>query len=144
MIDLLAKHHHFPLARNLLDEMRSRSIPISSQLILALIRRYVRADMPSEAAELFRRMEEYGAGVPDPAVALASLLGALSRKRLAGEAQALFDSYKSVFPPDVVLYKTLVHAWCRAGCLDKALRTGTTAGELGKGADLLYARDQGT
>jgi choline dehydrogenase-like flavoprotein len=93
---------------------------------------------------LFRRMEDYGAGGPDPAVALASLLGALSRKRLAGEAQALFDSYKSVFPPDVVLYTTLVHAWCRAGCLDKALRTGTTAGELGKGADLLYARDQGT
>ncbi|KAI4989406.1 hypothetical protein ZWY2020_036723 [Hordeum vulgare] len=99
--------------------MRERSIPVSSQVILAIIRRYVRAGMFAEASELFRRMEEYGAGVPDPAV-LASLLGALSKKRLAGEAQALFDSYKSVFPPDVVLYTTLVHAWCRAGCLDKA------------------------
>ncbi|KAK1678694.1 hypothetical protein QYE76_039542 [Lolium multiflorum] len=66
MINLLAKHHHFPLARDLLDEMRSRSIPVSSHLILALIRRYVRADMPSEAAELFRRMEDYGAGPPTP------------------------------------------------------------------------------
>uniref|UniRef100_A0ACD5YD38 Uncharacterized protein n=1 Tax=Avena sativa TaxID=4498 RepID=A0ACD5YD38_AVESA len=121
MIDLLAKHHHFPLARHLLDEMRERSIPVSSQVILALIRRYVRADMSSEASELFRCMEEYGAGVPDPTV-LASLLGALSKKRLASEAQALFDSYKSVFPPDVVLYTTLVHAWCRAGCLEKAER----------------------
>ncbi|KAM0884355.1 hypothetical protein ACQ4PT_031031 [Festuca glaucescens] len=121
MIDLLAKHHHFPLARHLLDEMRERSVPVSSQLILSLIRRYVRADMSSEASELFRRLEEYGAGVPDPAV-LASLLGALSKKRLASEAQALFDSYKSIFPPDVVLYTTLVHAWCRAGCLDKAER----------------------
>lgn len=121
MIDLLAKHHHFPLARHLLDEMRERSIPVSSQVILAIIRRYVRAGMSAEASELFRRMEEYGAGVPDPAV-LASLLGALSKKRLASEAQALFDSYKSVFPPDVVLYTTLVHAWCRAGCLDKAER----------------------
>ncbi|KQJ91277.1 pentatricopeptide repeat-containing protein At1g20300, mitochondrial [Brachypodium distachyon] len=119
MMDLLAKHHHFPLARHLLDEMRKRSIPISSQVILALIRRYVRAGMSSEASDLFRSMEEYGGGVPDPAV-LASLLGALSKKRLASEAQALFDSYKSVFTPDVVLYTTLVHAWCRSGCLDKA------------------------
>ncbi|KAG8057616.1 hypothetical protein GUJ93_ZPchr0002g25471 [Zizania palustris] len=121
MIDLLAKHHHFPLARHLLDEMRERSIPISAQLILAVIRRYVRARMSSEASELFRCMEEYGAGVPDPAT-LASLLGALSKKRLATEAQALFDSYKSVFTPDVVLYTALVHAWCRAGQLDEAER----------------------
>uniref|UniRef100_A0A0D3H9J5 Pentacotripeptide-repeat region of PRORP domain-containing protein n=1 Tax=Oryza barthii TaxID=65489 RepID=A0A0D3H9J5_9ORYZ len=121
MIDLLAKHHHFPLARHLLDEMRERSVPISAQLILALIRRYVRAEMPSEASDLFRRMEEYGAGAPDPAT-LASLLGALSKKRLASEAQAMFDSYKSVFTPDVVLYTTLVHAWCRSGRLDEAER----------------------
>ncbi|KAF0910722.1 hypothetical protein E2562_004712 [Oryza meyeriana var. granulata] len=121
MIDLLAKHHHFPLARHLLDEMRGRDIPISPQLILALIRRYVRAEMPSEASDLFRRMEEYGAGAPDPAM-LASLLGALSKKRLGSEAQALFDSYKSAFSPDVVLYTVLVHAWCRAGRLDEAER----------------------
>uniref|UniRef100_A0A0D9XG76 Pentacotripeptide-repeat region of PRORP domain-containing protein n=1 Tax=Leersia perrieri TaxID=77586 RepID=A0A0D9XG76_9ORYZ len=121
MIDLLAKHHEFPLARHLLDEMRERSVPISGQLILALIRRYVRAELPSEASDLFRRMEEYGAGAPDPST-LASLLGLLSKKRLAGEAQALFDSYKSVFTPDVVLYTALVHAWCRAGRLDEAER----------------------
>ncbi|XP_062200137.1 pentatricopeptide repeat-containing protein At1g20300, mitochondrial-like [Phragmites australis] len=121
MIDLLAKHQHFPLARHLLDEMRAGAVPISSQLILALIRRYVRAGMSSEAAELFRRMEEYGAGAPEPAK-LALLLGALSKKRLASEAQALFDSYKSVFTPDVVLYTAVVHAWCRAGQLDEAER----------------------
>ncbi|KAL6655137.1 hypothetical protein ACP70R_005963 [Stipagrostis hirtigluma subsp. patula] len=121
MIDLLAKHRHFPLARHLLDEMRERDIPVSSQLILALVRRYVRADMPSEAAKLFRRMEEYGAGAPEP-TALAFILTALSKKRLASEAQALFEGYKSVFPPDVVLYTTLVHAWCRAGQLNEAER----------------------
>jgi len=121
MIDLLAKHHHFPLARHLLDEMRERAVPISSQLIRALIRRYVRAEMPSEAADLFRHMEDYGAGAPDPAT-LAFLLGALSKKRLASEAQSLFDSCKSVFPPDVVLYTAVVHAWCRAGRLDEAER----------------------
>ncbi|KAL6846675.1 hypothetical protein ACP4OV_024123 [Aristida adscensionis] len=121
VIDLLAKHRHFAPARHLLDEMRERGVPVSSQLVLALIRRYIRADEPSEAAELFRRMEEYGAGAPEPAT-LASLLGALSKKRLASEAQALFDSYKSVFAPDVVLYTTLVHAWCRAGQLSEAER----------------------
>ncbi|KAJ1290641.1 hypothetical protein BS78_02G260300 [Paspalum vaginatum] len=121
MIDLLAKHRHFPLARHLLDEMRERVVPVSSQLILALIRRYIRAEMPSEAADLFRRMEEYGAGAPDPAT-LASLLGALSKKRLASEAQALFDSFRAVFTPDVVLYTAVVHAWCRAGRLDEAER----------------------
>lgn len=121
MIDLLAKHQHFPLARHLLAEMRERAVPISSRLILALIRRYVRAEMPSEAADLFRSMEEYGAGAPDPAT-LASLLAALSRKRLASEAQALFDSCRNVFTPDVVLYTAVVHAWCRAGQLDEAER----------------------
>ncbi|GJN40593.1 hypothetical protein PR202_gb29831 [Eleusine coracana subsp. coracana] len=121
MIDLLAKHHHFPQARHLLDEMRERAVTISSQLILALIRRYIRAGMSSEASELFRRMEEFGAGTPDPA-ALACLLRALAKKRLGTEAQALFDSYKSVFTPDVVLYTNLVHAWCRSGRLDEAER----------------------
>ncbi|XP_062193192.1 pentatricopeptide repeat-containing protein At1g20300, mitochondrial-like [Phragmites australis] len=121
MIDLLAKHNHFPLARHLLDEMREQAVPISLQLLLALIRRYVRAEMSSEAAELFRRMEEYGAGAPEPAT-LTFLLSALSKKRLANEAQALFDSYKSVFAPDVVLYTNVVHAWCRAGQLDEAER----------------------
>jgi pentatricopeptide repeat protein len=121
VIDLLAKHHHFPQARHLLDEMRERAVPISSQLIIALIGRYVRAGMSEEASELFRQMEEYGAGTPEPAK-LASLLRVLAKKRLASEAQALFESYKSVFAPDVVLYTTLVHAWCRAGQLDEAER----------------------
>ncbi|KAF8701048.1 hypothetical protein HU200_033943 [Digitaria exilis] len=121
MIDLLGKHNHFALARHLLDEMRERAVPISSQLIRALIRRYVRAEMPSEAADLFRRMDEYGAGAPDPAT-LAFLLASLSKKRLATEAQALFDSFKSLFPLDVVLYTAVVHAWCRAGRLDEAER----------------------
>ncbi|PWZ41305.1 Pentatricopeptide repeat-containing protein [Zea mays] len=130
MIVLLAKHRHFGLARHLLDEMRERAVPISRQLILALTRRYVRAEMPSEAADLFRRMEEYGAGAPDPAT-LASLLAALSKKRLASEAQALFDSCRTVFTPDVVLYTAVVHAWCRAGRLDEAERVFTEMQQSG-------------
>jgi pentatricopeptide repeat protein len=121
VIDLLAKHHHFQQALDLLNEMRERAVSISAQLILVLIRRYVRTGMSSEASDLFRRMEEYGAGAPEPAT-LASHLRVLAKKRLPTEAQALVESYKSVFAPDVVLYTTLVHAWCRAGQLDEAER----------------------
>jgi pentatricopeptide repeat protein len=77
--------------------------------------------MSLETSELFCRMEEYGVGALEPAT-LASHLRVLAKKRLATEAQALIESYKSVFAPDVVLYMTLVHAWCCAGQLDKAER----------------------
>jgi pentatricopeptide repeat protein len=84
VIDLRAKHHHFLQAHHLLDETQEWAVPISSQLIITLIRWYVRAGMSEEASELFHQMEEYGAGAPEPAK-LASLLRVLAKKRLASE-----------------------------------------------------------
>lgn len=120
MIDLCGKLRHFDIAWHLLDKMRALGIPVTNQTFFTLIRRYVRAGLPEDAAEAFRRMPNYGCE-PEPST-FASLLAALSKKRLAAEAQSLFDALKHQFPPDVVIYSSLVHAWCRAGKLDEAER----------------------
>ncbi|XP_017701151.1 pentatricopeptide repeat-containing protein At1g20300, mitochondrial [Phoenix dactylifera] len=120
LIDLAGKLHHFDIAWHLLDKMRSLEIPIQKQIFMSLIRRYVRAGLPEDAAHAFGRMPDYGVD-PDPPT-FASLLAVLAKKRLAAEAQSLFDSFRHRFPPDVVLYTALVHAWCRAGRLDEAER----------------------
>ncbi|KAJ4774918.1 Pentatricopeptide repeat-containing protein [Rhynchospora pubera] len=118
MIDFSGKLHYFPLAHQLLDKMLALSIPIPSQTIMALVRRYIRAGMPNEAKDLFCRMSDYG-HEPDPSF-LTTVLGSLAKKRLADEAQSIFDSFKSVISPDVFLYSALINAWCRAGRLDRA------------------------
>ncbi|PKU87070.1 Pentatricopeptide repeat-containing protein [Dendrobium catenatum] len=118
MIDLAGKLHHFDLAWHFLDSMHALSIPIPLSAFSSLIRRYSRANRPSEAINAFHRMPDYGLE-PDP-ISFSLLLAALSRQRLAVQAQSLFDSFSSRFPPDVVIYSNLVHAWCRAGSLEKA------------------------
>ncbi|WOL18600.1 pentatricopeptide repeat-containing protein [Canna indica] len=120
MIDLCGKLRYFDIAWNLLDKMRALGVPITNQTFSILIRRYVRADLPEDAADAFRRMPDYGCE-PDSNT-FSSLLAALSKKRLAAKAQSLFDALKHRFPPDVVIYSSLVHAWCRAGKLDEAER----------------------
>lgn len=120
MIDFCGKHHRFDIAWHLLDKMRALGIPIANQTFSVLIRRYVRADLPDDAAEALRRMPDYGCE-PDPTT-FSSLLAALSKKRQAAKAQSLFDALKHRFPPDVVIYSALVHAWCRAGKFDEAER----------------------
>ncbi|XP_073012062.1 uncharacterized protein [Typha latifolia] len=129
MIDFSGKLQHFDIARHLLDKMRDLGIPIPPQTFAILIRRYVRAGLANDAVDAFGCMSKYGLE-PDP-TSLASLLAALSKKRLAQEAQSLFDSYKSQFPPDVVLYSALIHAWCRAGRLDKAEQMFAEMRQLG-------------
>jgi pentatricopeptide repeat protein len=118
MIDFSGKLHYFPLAHQLLDKMLALDIPISSHTIIILVRRYIRASMPNEAKDLFCHMSDYG-HEPDPSF-LATLIGSLAKKRLAHEAQSIFDSFKPVISPDVVLYSALINAWCRAGHLDRA------------------------
>ncbi|KAG6537048.1 pentatricopeptide repeat-containing protein At1g20300, mitochondrial-like [Zingiber officinale] len=120
MINFCGKHHHFDIAWHLLDKMRALGIPIANQTFSILIRRYVRADLPDDATEALLRMPDYGCE-PD-ATTFSSLLAVLSKKRQAAKAQSLFDAHKHRFPPDVVIYSSLVHAWCRAGKLDEAER----------------------
>ncbi|KAJ3692832.1 hypothetical protein LUZ60_011927 [Juncus effusus] len=129
MIDFSAKLQYFPLAHQLLDRMLALEIPIESNTITTLIRRYIRANKPSEAIELFNQLSHYKLK-PDPSF-LANLLSSLSKKRLAQEAQQIFDSFKSTILPDVVLYSTLINAWCRAGQLDKAEKLFAEMGQTG-------------
>ncbi|KAG0493585.1 hypothetical protein HPP92_004579 [Vanilla planifolia] len=118
MIDLAGKLCHFHIAWHLLDSMRAQSIPIPLRAFSCLIRRYTRAGLPADAVDAFHRMPEYGLE-PDPS-SFSLLLASLSRRRLAAQAQSLFDALSHRFPPDVVTYSNLVHAWCRAGRLDEA------------------------
>uniref|UniRef100_A0A2N9FLI9 Pentacotripeptide-repeat region of PRORP domain-containing protein n=1 Tax=Fagus sylvatica TaxID=28930 RepID=A0A2N9FLI9_FAGSY len=50
------------------------------------------------------------------------LLDSCSPKRRASEAQTFFDSLKDKFEPDVIVYTSLVHGWCRAGNIAEAER----------------------
>ncbi|XP_078154525.1 pentatricopeptide repeat (PPR) superfamily protein [Carex rostrata] len=129
MIDFSAKLHCFPLARQLLDKMLALNVPVPSHTIITLIRRYIRASMPNEAKELFCRMSDYG-HEPDPSF-LATVIGSLAKKRLAHEAQSIFDSFKPVISPDTVLYSALINAWCRAGHLDRAEEIFTEMSKTG-------------
>ncbi|KAK8951762.1 Pentatricopeptide repeat-containing protein [Platanthera zijinensis] len=121
MIDLAGKLRHFDLAWHLLDSMRALSVPIPIRAFSSLIRRYNRAGLSDDAIRAFHCMPDYGLE-PDPS-SFSLLLASLSRQRLAVQAQSLFDSFSARFPPDVVTYSNLVHAWCRSGSLDKAEQT---------------------
>ncbi|KAL2945296.1 hypothetical protein RDABS01_006054 [Bienertia sinuspersici] len=120
MVDLCGKVKQFDIAWSLIDSMKVKNVPISLDVFISLIRRYVRTGMVAEAIHTFNRMEDYGCH-PDKAV-FTAVVNVLSKKKKPADAQSFFDSLKDKFELDVVIYTSLINGWCKVGDISEAER----------------------
>ncbi|XP_020677304.1 pentatricopeptide repeat-containing protein At3g49730 [Dendrobium catenatum] len=119
LLSSLTRARHFGAAWALLDRMR-RELPdaLTTDVFVALIRRFAAARMVSKAVQVLDEMTAYGCA-PDDYV-FACLLDALCKNGSVKEAASLFRDMRYRFPPNLRHFTSLLYGWCRAGKLDEA------------------------
>lgn len=119
LLSSLTRARHFGASWALLDRMR-RELPdaLTTDVFVALIRRFAAARLVSKAVEVLDEMKAYGC-TPDDYV-FACLLDALCKNGSVKEAASLFRDMRDRFPPNLRHFTSLLYGWCRAGKLDEA------------------------
>ncbi|KAK8938753.1 putative pentatricopeptide repeat-containing protein [Platanthera zijinensis] len=119
LLSSLTRARHFGAAWALLDRMR-RDLPeaLTSDVFVALIRRFAAARMVSKAVQVLDEMPSYGCAADD--YVFACLLDALCKNGSVKEAASLFRDMRDRFPPNLRHFTSLLYGWCNAGKLEEA------------------------
>jgi pentatricopeptide repeat protein len=111
--------HDLGASERILQELRSREIPISIQHYAALVQGYAASEDMESAMQALVRAQE--AGITPSVFLYTTLIVGYSRLRQARRAQEVFDAMlRSGVKPDVASVDALANAWLKEGADDRA------------------------
>lgn len=121
MIHILGKAQRFQIMWQLIEEVKKEAYLIRPKTFEVIVRSYIKAGCVEAAVDALERMKDFNCCVGTSA--LNTLVRVLCYEKRIEDCQLILERLKDTYPPNEKTYSILIHGWCEANKLTKALET---------------------
>lgn len=121
MIHILGKAQRFQIMWQLIEEVKKEAYLIRPKIFEVIVRSYIKAGCVEAAVDALERMKDFSCCVGTSG--LNALVRVLCYEKRIEDCQLIIERLKDTYRPNEITYSILIHGWCEANKLSKALET---------------------